>query len=127
MKFATVSEKQIRDTGLVFTLALMVIAYWSHNSVWLIAGMALLLITMLVPVILKPVAIVWFAFAGILSKVTSTLLLGIVFVVLVTPVGFLRRMTGADPLMRRQWKNGAPSVFRIREHVWARQDLDKPY
>ena len=51
-------------------------------------------------------------FGLILHKVTSPIVLGIVFFVVVTPIGFLMRLLGKDPLRLR--RNAAAKSYWIR-------------
>lgn len=43
----------------------------------------------------------WMGLAEVLSKIVTTLVLGVVFFFIVTPIGLFKRMTGWDPLERR--------------------------
>jgi hypothetical protein len=57
----------------------------------------------------------------------SKVLLAVVFYVIVTPIGVVRRMLGHDSLRLRAFKSGDGSVMRTRGHVFAPGDLEKPY
>jgi hypothetical protein len=52
------------------------------------------------PVTLRPVYRVWMRFGLLMSRITTPLILGLVFFVIVTPVGLVRRMFGSDPMRR---------------------------
>ncbi len=43
----------------------------------------------------------WMGLAHLLSKVTTPIILGLVFFLVVLPTGFLMRLAGIDPLRRR--------------------------
>jgi len=58
-----------------------------------------------------------------LNKISTTLLLTLVFFCIVTPVALIRRLTGADPLRLKQFKKGRGSVLVPRDHTWSQQDL----
>ena len=45
---------------------------------------------------------IWMRFAEALSYVMTRVILGIVFFLVLTPIGLVRRMTGWDPLGRRR-------------------------
>ena len=55
----------------------------------------------------------WMALAGAISFVTTPIILATVFFLVVSPIGFIKRLTGWDPLRRRAasapsyWKNYA--------------------
>lgn len=65
----------------------------------------------------------WLAFAEILGMINIRILLGILFVLLVVPVGVWRRWRGIDHLRLRQFKKGKGSVMENRDHEYTREDL----
>lgn len=58
-----------------------------------------------------------------LQKVSTAILLTLVFICIVTPVAFIRRLTGADPLRLREFKKSRRSVLITRNHTWSHQDI----
>ena len=58
-----------------------------------------------------------------LNKVSTILLLTIVFFCIVTPVALIRRFAGADPLRLRSFGKSRESVFITRNHRWTHQDI----
>ena len=58
-----------------------------------------------------------------LSFFLQLLLLGIVFFLVITPVGRIRRLCGIDSLRLRQFKKGRRSVLTDRNHVYTPDDL----
>ena len=58
----------------------------------------LLLGGLLIPARLRPVERVWMRFATILSRVTTPVFMGIVYFLVLTPAGVIRRTVGRDPL-----------------------------
>jgi hypothetical protein len=57
-----------------------------------------------------------------LNKISTTVLLTLVFFLILTPVALIRRLTGADPLRLKQFKKGRGSVLVDRNHSWSQQD-----
>ena len=68
---------------------------------------------LLVPRLLRPVDVAWMKFAEQLSKVTTPVFMGIVFYMVFTPIGLVRRMFGRNPLVRP-----------ASESVWAEHTRD---
>ena len=69
-----------------------------------------------------PVAAVWFfgrwmALAAILGYVNTRILLSLFFYVIMTPVGFIMRITGHDGMQRRGPLRGQASHWHRREHT----------
>ena len=62
-----------------------------------------------------------------MGKVVSKILLTLIFFVVVTPVGLIRRLTGADSLQLKKWKKGTDSVFVERQGAIQDKDLVNPY
>lgn len=91
------------------------------------AAMILLVLTMICPVVYKPVAYLWFGISRFLGRVSSTVFLTLIFFLMVTPVGLIRQRFGYDPLKRRQFKNGTGSCFSATEHLYSKTDLETPY
>jgi hypothetical protein len=57
----------------------------------------------------------------------SRLLLSIVYLLVVTPVGLIRRAAGKDSLRLRSFRADNESVMVERNHRFAAGDLEKPY
>lgn len=66
------------------------------------AGLLLLLFGATAPGLLAPVHRAWMAFARMLGRVNTTIFLGIVFFLVLTPLGLAFRLTGRDELARRR-------------------------
>lgn len=67
-------------------------------------GVALLLVSLASPSLLKPVWWPWMVVARVLGFVNSHLLLAVVFYLLFTPIGLLMRLFGRDPLGDRDFR-----------------------
>ena len=53
------------------------------------------------PALLRPLNRVWFLFGMILHKVVNPLVMGLLFYATITPMAFVMRLMGKDPLRRR--------------------------
>jgi len=69
----------------------------------------------------------WFKLSFGISAVMSKVILTFLFFGIVTPIGFLRRLTGADPMQFKKWKNGKSSVLWVRDKRIEAKDLEHPY
>jgi hypothetical protein len=87
----------------------------------------LLVITMAVPAVYRPIAFVWLGLSHFLGTIVSRILLTTVFFVVVLPVGLLRRVMGKDSLQLTKFRRGKESVMRVRDHMYVPSDIDKPY
>jgi hypothetical protein len=57
-------------------------------------GAALVVLGLIRPLLLSPVYRAWMGLALVMSKVTTPILLGAVYFLVITPIGSLRRLTG---------------------------------
>ncbi len=121
------SLEQARDTGLAMVLICLLLAYWSGRPRFLPAAILLLVVTMAWPRVFRPLARLWFGLSHLLGAVVSRIVLTLIFFLLVTPIGLIRRLSGADALQLRQWKKDRGSVFKVRGGAIPPEDLGRPY
>lgn len=126
-RIGRITKDQSRDTGMAIVLLLLLIFLYGRRFDLLAAAVAVHVLTMTVPGVFKPAAVVWFGLSHLLGTIMSRILLSVVFYAIVTPVGLLRRMAGKDSLKIRAFKAGAGSVMLERNHVFTPADIEKPY
>lgn len=91
-----------------------------------VAGMGgtLVIAGLAIPERLGPVERGWMRFARALSRVTTPILMTVVFVLVITPIGLVMRMAGHRPLVRRP---GPDSFWAARESAAKRSDLERQF
>ena len=102
--------------------ALVGAVFWRRHhpalgGLLLTIGVTLLIAAMRRPSMLEPVARRWLAVGAVMARVTSPLLLTLLYFVLITPMGLLRRTLGRSPLRR----DAAASSYWIRRPARARK------
>ncbi len=122
-----ISKQQSQDTGMAMVLLLLLLDLKMKRQGLLVGAVVLHVLNMTVPKIYKPVAVVWLGFSHVLGTVMSKVLLSILFFGVVTPIGLLRRLFGKDSLHLRAFKASKGSALSVRNHVFAGQDIEKPY
>ena len=122
-----ISRNEAKDTGMAMTLICLLIVIFSRNFAFTILAVILLVINMVFPSAYRPVAVIWFGLSRVLGAIVSKFILAILFFLVVTPVGVIRRMLKADPLKLKQWKKDQSSVFSERNHIYHSNDIEKPY
>jgi len=127
MRDVTITRDQSRDTGMAMVLLLLLALLKWGRSELLIAALIVLVVNMIVPQVFRPVAIAWFGLAHLLGAVASRVLMFVVFALVVTPIGLLRRALGKDSLRLRAFRASADSVMVVRNHTFTASDLEKPY
>jgi hypothetical protein len=121
--FAKVTEKQSQEFGQVAVLVSIFLALYLGEKNFLRAAFILSLITVTIPSIFYPLAVCWFGLSGILSATSSRILMGMVFLLIVIPVGLSRKLLGKDNLKLKQFKKSKGSVMINRDHLYTEADL----
>lgn len=125
--FTKATPEQSRDTGLAAVLICLLLTYFWNLPQCIPLAILLLLATMVWPGLFRPLAGPWFGLAHLMGAVVSRVVLAVLFFGVVTPIGLLRRLWGADPLQLKKWKHGSESVFIRRSALITPEDLEKPY
>ena len=93
-----------KSFGIVFFIVFFIISIYpllSHNEIrlWsLIISIIFLVLGLLNSKLLTPLNKVWFKFGILLGKIVSPLIMGIIFFLVVTPIGILMRILKKDLL-----------------------------
>ena len=93
-----------RSFGIVFFIVFLLIALYplTYNGEvrgWsVIISLLFLVLGLLNSKILNPLNNLWFKFGIFLGKIISPLIMGIIFFLVVTPIGFIMRLLGKDIL-----------------------------
>jgi hypothetical protein len=95
-----------RSTGLVFAaMAAIIAVLWRHSPTvpWLAtaAAMGLLAVSVLAPVLLKPLNILWFQLGLLLHRVVNPVVMFAMFALVFVPAGMIMRIW-RDPLRSRR-------------------------
>jgi len=96
-----------RSFGVVFAVASAVVGLLPMvrrhpvRPIWLGVAAAFAIVTIVRPGLLGPLNRLWFKFGLLLSRVTSPIVTGLLFYVIVTPIAVFRRAGGKDALRLR--------------------------
>lgn len=101
------SAKELRKFGLTIGVAFGVLSaflWWRERpSFLLFSGIsaALIFAALLVPRVLGPVESIWMKVAHVMGAIMTRVLLTLTYFLMITPIGFLMRLFGKDPLQIR--------------------------
>lgn len=103
------SYRAEREFGIIVGAMLVLIgSWWLYHHNWLtvaaglvVVGALLVVLGFLLPRVLVIPNRIWMSLATALSMVTTPIVLGIIFYGVFLPIGFIKRLTGWDPLRRR--------------------------
>lgn len=123
----SITKEQAKDSGMAVVLILLVIGLFAGKDVYFLLAAGALLMDMIFPMFYYPFAIFWFGLSNILGAVVSRVLLTLVYLAVVLPVAWLRRLSGKDTLLLKGFKRSNVSVMRQRNHVFEASDLEKPF
>jgi hypothetical protein len=119
------TNKWVRDTGIVFALVFLVLGF-KGSKIALIVSALLLLAVLFVPSVLRPLARAWLWIAEVLGKVMNKIFFGIVFFVVIVPVGYLRRRMSGDVRNLRK-DPSRTSAFIDGKGQYAKSLFTKPF
>jgi amino acid permease len=105
----------------------MILNFSFPGGYWLFIATAILVITMCAPGFIKPFAKVWFCSTEFMGTYVSKLILFVVFYIVVTPIGLLRRLLKKDTLKLQEYKKGQKSVMDERNKIYKPGDIVKPF
>jgi hypothetical protein len=109
-----------RSFSFVFAVIFLVVALWPlwHGGplrTWALVAAALLTVVgVICPWVLKPFNVAWFHLGIWIGKITTPILMILVFVLVVVPTGILLSAFGKDPMRRR--------IDRTAASYWLKRD-----
>ena len=109
-----------RSFGLVFFVVFLIVALWPLKSgedfrLWsLTLSIIFLILGVLNSKFLTPLNKLWIKFGFFLGAIVSPIVMGIVYFLIVTPIGLFMRFLGKDLLKKNKVKN-APTYWTKRD------------
>lgn len=91
----------VKGFAVVMAIAIPIVLYviidrW--NFLYLVPGLILVELSFLVPRAVVPLNRLWFELGILLGKIVSPIIMGVIYFLVVTPIGLCRRMLGKDSL-----------------------------
>jgi hypothetical protein len=95
-----------RRFGLLFVVVCAIAAAYGWHKGWaklfvgifVAASIGFGVATLFLPRVLRPLNFAWFKLGELMGKVVSPIVLGVIFYLLITPVGLIGRLFGRDEL-----------------------------
>ena len=100
-----------RNFGVVFFVVFLIIGLWpllekSEIRYWSVfISSIFLLLGLINSNLLSPLNKIWFNFGKLLSKIITPLIMGVIFFLVVTPIGLIMRVLGKDILSLKYNEN----------------------
>lgn len=124
--------KQERQFGLLFSSVIAAVcayAYYrgSNNiSAWLIVSLTIAAVSLIVPKLLIYPLRIWLKIGHVLSWINTRILLGLVFFIILLPIGLIMRLFGHDPL-RLKSKKGVKTYWLERQEGWTLKNFRRQF
>ena len=109
-----------RNFGLVFFIVFLIVSLWPLTygepiRIWLvIISMVFLILGLMNSKLLTPLNKLWFKFGMILGAIVTPIVMGLIFFLIVTPIGLIMRIMGKDLLNKKYEKK--------KETYWIKRD-----
>lgn len=114
IKHIKTGKKDLRSFGVTIGIILLLVAgllfYKEKESfqIFLYIAGTFIGIGLIIPIILKPIYIVWMTFAVVLGWFMTRVILSLLFYVIITPIGLVLRIFGKDFLeLKKQAVQGS--------------------
>lgn len=123
----SISKKEATDTGMAMTLICLLLGLYTGNAIFFKIAIAALVINMAFPMFYYPFAVVWLGLTNLLGMVVSKVLLSIVYILILLPIGIIRRSMGKDSLSLKGFKKDTKSVMVVRDYEFTAKDIINPF
>lgn len=123
----TISKKEATDTGMAMALICLLLGHFTKHDYYYMAAIPVLVIDMTFPMFYYPFAMVWLGLTNLLGMVMSRVLISIVYIVILLPIGLIRKMTGKDSLNLKGFKKDNKSVMVVRDYEFTAKDITNPF
>ncbi len=128
-----ITNNQLRQFGVIFAIGILsifglLIPYLTEKqaSDWvLFLALPVGFIALLLPIILKPVYLVWMKIGAVLGWINTRIILTFVYFVVFMPVGLLMHLLGKDPMNRRFQSD--ENSYRIKTSPIDGKRMERPY
>ena len=114
-------DKQLkyRDTALAFTFISILTFHFTENTMWVYLCMILVLLAMVMPQAYKIPSQLWFGLSEKMGKVVSKVVLSLIFYIILTPLGLLRRV------FQKNSHAVDSGQFSDRQYVYTKEDFKR--
>ena len=123
----SISKKEATDTGMAMALICLLLGHFTKHDYWYMIAIPVLVIDMTFPMFYYPFAMVWLGLTNLLGAVMSRVLISIVYILILLPIGLIRKATGKDSLNLKGFKKDTKSVMVVRDYEFTAKDITNPF
>ncbi len=127
------TRKNLREFGFVFGIGLILIfglllpwlrGHGSPKAIWIVSAISMTL-GAIAPATLRPAYYLWMRIGAVLGWINSKIILGLVFYIIVTPMGLVFKLLKKDPLTRKL--NAEATTYRTTSEQRQPVTMENPY
>ena len=122
-----ISKKEATDTGMAMALICLLLGHFTKHDYYYMIAIPVLVIDMTFPMFYYPFAMVWLGLTNLLGAVMSRVLISIVYILILLPMGLIRKATGKDSLNLKGFKKDTKSVMVVRDYEFTAKDITNPF
>ena len=107
-----------RSFGIVFFIVFLIISFWptiegQSLRLWSLAiALIFLVFGLLNSKLLSPFNLIWVKFGEVLGRIIAPIAMGVVYFIIITPIGLFMRLIGKDLLRTKFSKNNSYWIKR---------------
>tara|TARA_Y100001970_G_scaffold278378_1_gene383982 strand:- start:344 stop:754 length:411 start_codon:yes stop_codon:yes gene_type:complete len=126
------SNKDITSFSIIIGIILFIISgfliYYGKEDYqfFAITASTFIAIGIILPILLKPIYLVWMIFAVILGWIMTRIILSVLFYLIITPIGLFARLIGEDFLGLKKMNTNSYWNNREKNHE-INQDYEKQF
>lgn len=127
------TNKDLRKFGVTIGAVLLIIAgvlFWKSKPIYLYFGATAIVfaaLSLLLPMILRPIYRAWMAFAVVMGFVMTRVILTALFFGLFTPIAFVTKLLGKDLLNERIDKNAMTYWVKRERQSYAPESSERMF
>ena len=127
------SKKELKSFGITFGVIFLLISGFSFFKekelfiIFIFIAVVFIGSGIIIPIMLKPVYLVWMVFAVILGWIMTRIILSLLFYVIITPIGLTLRLFGKDILGLKAKENQSSYWNKRDSKIERNQDYKKQY
>jgi len=124
------NKEEIRKFGFLIggvLIAVSIFMLWkalSYYQLVFIIGAIFIILGFFIPMVLKPIYIIWMTFATILGWIMTRVILAVLFYLIVTPIGLIARIFGVN-FLDLSWNDNVKSYWNKRDKTVS--DIEKQF
>lgn len=118
------TTKKAYEAVLAIALGLVIIHLVTENPYVLWSALGLMVLALLSLPLAKLIGQGWFKLAELLNMIISPIIMGVAFYLILTPIAFIYKLLGKDPLMLKRPEG---SAFTERNKTYSYEDIENPW